>query len=408
MDERCYWIWMQHAFLPGSPKPFAIAQRFNGDLEAFCSGGRVLWDRADYLSDSECEALSQFSLEHAKAQLDYALALGWQVVTPGCEEYPALLAEIHNPPAALYVLGELPDWDEALSIAVVGARNAREQTLREARSLGCQLAVSGATLIAGGALGVDSEAVSGALSVPGSRIVCVLPVSLDSGYVRKNEELRQKVLRHGGALVSEYFSQQAPTHGTFPVRNRLITGMSRGVVLLQAKSRSGTILYAGHAADQNRDVFVVPGPQGDPDFAGGEALVRDGAKEVRSAQDILEEYPPARLRRRHYRPVSLPLAQPSPRTGSPGQQTWEEHRQPMPPIWQREEEQVPREPRPVQPEPEGEAGEILRALGGDVLSLEELSRKSGLAVGPLLAQMTQLELMGLVESLPGKRYQRAR
>lgn len=282
MDNRAYWIWMQQAFGAGSPLPWRIHRSVPGGVEAFYQGGPRLWNSLGGIREQEAAALFSFSLEEAQAQLEHALKVGWEVLTPACEEYPQALTHIYDPPAVLYGKGKLPDMDSRPALAVVGARKATPETQEKAREFGYQLALGGASVVTGGAVGVDAAVALGAIG-GGGPVVSVLPVALNSPYLSKNHFLRQSILEKGGALLTEYFAQQTPGFGTFQVRNRLITGLACGVLLLQAARKSGTVMYASYAKDQNRDVFVWPGPQGDPAFAGGWDLL-GGRRQGRRAR----------------------------------------------------------------------------------------------------------------------------
>ena len=382
-DERVYWIWLQQAFGPGSPKPMKLHRQYPGGVKEFCLGGPRLWNSRRDLSDKEAVTLRDFSVSQAEARLEYAERLGWWVVTPGCEKYPPLLTHISDPPAVLYGKGTLPDWNEALPIAIAGSRKAAPESVDAAKRIGYELAAGGACVVSGGAEGIDSAALNGAITLPGAKVISVLPVSLDSNYVMKNAGLRRTICERGGALLTEYFAQPAPLHGTFPTRNRLITGVSRGIVLIQAAKKSGTMLYAGHALDQNRDVFVYPGPEGDARFAGGHELLADGAIPATCGEDVLSEYGGARPTNRetvtYLFDDLLPAAQP-PQTAALADVT-------------------------AGLSPTETA--VLSALSTQPLSVAELEERTGFSTAELFSILTTLELEGLAESLPGKRYKAA-
>jgi len=383
MDKRAYWIWIQQAFGAGSKKPARLASQYAGGVQEFCQGGPRLWNTRRDLTDRETAALRDFSVSQAEARLEYAEKVGWQVLTPECEKYPELLRNISAPPAVLYLTGELPDLNHVLSIGIAGSRDAEPPYVDAARKIGYQLAAGGACVVSGGAIGVDAAALTGALGIPGSRPISVLPVSLDSTYITQNAKLRGLIRAHGGVLVSEHFSLYHPDKGDFPVRNRLITGLSRGVVLIQAAWKSGTMLYASHALDQNRDVFVYPGPEDSPEFAGSRDLIADGAKVITCGEDILAEY------------GSQPTARQEPR---------------FPDLFSELSFHQPQ--KPPEPAALNDAGEqvspqarqVLKALGREPLSIAQLERVTGLSASSLLGVLTELEVEGLAESLPGKRY----
>lgn len=382
MDNRAYWIWMQQAFGAGSPLPWRIHRSVPGGVEAFYQGGPRLWNSLGGIREQEAAALFSFSLEEAQAQLEHALKVGWEVLTPACGEYPQALTHIYDPPAVLYGKGKLPDMASRPALAVVGARKATPETQEKAREFGYQLALGGAVVVTGGAVGVDAAVALGAMS-GGGPVVSVLPVALNSPYLSKNHFLRQSILEKGGALLTEYFAQQTPGFGTFQVRNRLITGLACGVLLLQAARKSGTVMYASYAKDQNRDVFVWPGPQGDPAFAGGWDLLEDGAKAVERGEEILEEF--------QYRSAGRGkiISLPAPR------------------AWRAEEEAaIPVLADPGLPALSQAQAAVLAALTDTPQAVAQLEEAAGLPAGQLLGALTELELLGQARSHQGKRYSR--
>ena len=381
MDNRAYWIWMQQAFGAGSPLPWRIHRSVPGGVEAFYQGGPRLWNSLGGIREQEAAALFSFSLEEAQAQLEHALKVGWEVLTPACEEYPQALTHIFDPPAVLYGKGKLPDMDSRPALAVVGARKATPETQEKAREFGYQLALGGASVVTGGAVGVDAAVALGAMS-GGGPVVSVLPVALNSPYLSKNHFLRQSILEKGGALLTEYFAQQTPGFGTFQVRNRLITGLACGVLLLQAARKSGTVMYASYAKDQNRDVFVWPGPQGDPAFAGGWDLLEDGAKAVECGEEILEEFQYRFAGRGKI--ISLPASR----------------------AWRAEEAAIPVLADPGLPALSQAQAAVLAALTDTPQAVAQLEEAAGLPAGQLLGALTELELLGLAQSHQGKRYSR--
>ena len=382
MDNRAYWIWMQQAFGAGSPLPWRIHRSVPGGVEAFYQGGPRLWNSLGGIREQEAAALFSFSLEEAQAQLEHALKVGWEVLTPACGEYPQALTHIYDPPAVLYGKGKLPDMDSRPALAVVGARKATPETQEKAREFGYQLALGGAVVVTGGAVGVDAAVALGAMS-GGGPVVSVLPVALNSPYLSKNHFLRQSILEKGGALLTEYFAQQTPGFGTFQVRNRLITGLACGVLLLQAARKSGTVMYASYAKDQSRDVFVWPGPQGDPAFAGGWDLLEDGAKAVERGEEILEEFQYRFAGRGKI--ISLPA----------------------PRAWRAEEEAaIPVLADPGLPALSQAQAAVLAALTDTPQAVAQLEEATGLPAGQLLGALTELELLGQARSHQGKRYSR--
>ena len=159
MDERVYWIWIQHGFGEGSPMPWRIHQSWPGGVRGFYEDGPRAWNSMPSIREKEAAALYSFSLEEAQAQLEYAERVNWQVITPECEKYPLALRNIFDPPAVLYGKGSLPDVDRQPTIAVVGARKAQKVSEEKAKEFSYQLAIGGAAVVTGGAVGIDAAAI---------------------------------------------------------------------------------------------------------------------------------------------------------------------------------------------------------------------------------------------------------
>jgi len=223
-----------------------------------------------------------FADEEARAE-----RLNVRLVTWVDDGYPAILREIADPPLVLYVAGEV----EALSgyaVAIVGTRQATLYGRETALRFGCQLAAAGYVVVSGLARGIDTEAHRGALQAHG-RTVAVLGGALDRIFPPENEKLARTIAAGGGALVSEYPFGRQPDKQTFPMRNRIISGLSRGVLVVESPLSSGTMITVGQALDQNRVVMAVPGRIDTPTAAGCHRLLRDGARLVTSADDVREE-----------------------------------------------------------------------------------------------------------------------
>ena len=203
MDNRVYWIWLQNAFGAGSPKPVQLVRRI-GSAEKLYQGGTRLWSSFSFVSDKELAALNAYGAEQAAAALEYYLKLGQKVITPDDEDYPVLLKEIYNPPAVLYVQGDLSILSDAVSISIVGTRKKASQngSMPQERSP-AGLRSKRAVVISGGALGIDSEAHKGALNGRG-KTIAILPCGLEYPYLMDNAILRREIVDFGGALVTEY------------------------------------------------------------------------------------------------------------------------------------------------------------------------------------------------------------
>ncbi len=211
------------------------------------------------------------------------------ILTVDDKAYPRMLREIPDPPGVLFVQGELLPAD-ALSVAVVGSRNATRYGLTQAERLATSLAHTGVTVVGGLARGIDSAAHRGALA-GGGRTVAVLAGGILKMYPPEHQDLSQEIAQQG-AVVSEMPPNYSPIRGSFPQRNRIISGLALGTIVVEAGERSGALITARQSMEQNRDVFAVPGPVDSLASRGCHALLRDGAILVESLEDVLEQLGP--------------------------------------------------------------------------------------------------------------------
>lgn len=229
---------------------------------------------------------SEKFFEQAAEEIETARREGVDIVTFFDAWYPADLKEIFDPPLLLYVQGGLPE-ETRLKIAIVGSRDASLYGARMARTIARDLAAAGAVVVSGMARGIDSEAHEGALEADGVTIA-VLGGGLARPYPPENRKLAARIAKKG-AVISEYPMRQFPEPGNFPVRNRIISGLSRAVVVVEAREKSGALITVDSALDQGRDVFAVPGNADSAKSKGTNRLLKQGAKLAESAEDILEE-----------------------------------------------------------------------------------------------------------------------
>lgn len=282
--------------------------------------------------------------------------------------YPPLLREIPDPPPVIYVRGNLEESDDP-SVALVGSRRASTYGQAVARYLGEDLAFGRVTVISGLARGIDTAAHQGALIPPQGRSLAVLAHGPDQLYPPENMRLAGALMERG-ALLTEFPPGTPPLRANFPRRNRLISALSRGVVVVEAAARSGSLITARHAADQGREVYAVPGPITSETSAGSNELLAQGAHPVRTALDIVGQFP-ASIRDAVARRRSLP------------------GRDDAPPGLDRRE---------------GEVWSLLDCVLP--MSVDRLAGQSGLGVGELVSTLLGLEIRGLVRTLPGGEYLR--
>jgi len=256
---------------------------------------RAIWDApasklamvfgSSVLGEAIAAARNEASLDEELARAEES---GIRIVTLVDADYPNLLREIDDPPLVLYVRGKLP-IDPARSIAIVGTRRGSRYGKLVAARFASQLALKGLTIISGLAAGIDTAAHQGALDV-GGLTVAVMGCGLDYPYPKRNQPLLEKIAIEGTA-ISEYPLGTRPAKWTFPQRNRILAGLSRGVIVVQAPERSGALITARLALEQGREVFAVPGNITSLISAGTNRLIKDGAKLVETVDDVLVEFP---------------------------------------------------------------------------------------------------------------------
>ncbi len=293
--------------------------------------------------------------------------------------YPARLAEIYDPPLSLFTRGDLHEADQ-FCVAIVGTREATAYGLRMAERLGTELAARGLTVASGMALGVDAAAHRGALST-GGRTIAVLGCGVDVVFPAENAELMHEIIQ-GGCVVSPFPMGMKALKGNFPQRNRVISGLSMGTVVVEAPPGSGALITARQAAEQGREVFAVPGQVGNRNSLGPHTLIREGAKLVESAEDILAELEvPAAARRA---PAPSRAAQKAAANAAPP-------------------EHVPAAATPVPAVSEVEK-DVLAVLSPEGSFVDEISLACRISVSEALSSLTMLELKGLVRQFSGKRF----
>lgn len=391
-----YWIWLTTR----RPLDAAMTAKL---LEYFGSPEQVYFaDPAEYElagMRGDCRAaLLDKSLDGAERILADCDRIQAEVLTRQDARYPERLRQIDAPPCVLYVRGRLPAIDESVVIGVVGSRNPTPYGVDMAGRLGLGLAQAGAVVVSGIAQGIDSAALRGALQGGGTP-VSVLGCGVDVVYPSENRRLYADMMA-AGALVSEYPPGTEPRGAHFPVRNRIISGMSLGVTAVEAGVKSGTLITARLALDQNRDVFAFPGPANGPMSVGTNRLIQRGeAKLVTCAQDVLEEYArvyPGWLQR----PGELPgegLPQDPPvRPRRPEKQAPAPVEQPPAPLTISMEECRARFT--------DDERDILLALESGPLLCDELVDLTQIPARRVLSALTLLQVQGAVTEETGKRF----
>lgn len=305
--------------------------------------------------------ISHRTSSRVRSELEMVADRGYRIITQQDSEFPELLLQIPDPPPVLYIYGKLQGYAPAVS--VVGSRKATSYGLTTTRRLCKGLAAQGIAVISGMARGIDTAAHTGALD-GGGKTIAVLGTGLNQVYPPENLKLFHRIAENG-AVVTEFPMNAKPEAHHFPIRNRLISGMSLGTVVVEAAQRSGSLITARLAAEQNREVFAVPGSVNAPTTRGTHALIKQGAKLVQDVRDIVEE-------------LEAHLPAPEPGQGDllcgvkPG----------LPPL-------NPEETR------------IVEAIGPYPVHMDSLAGQVGMEIGALTAILIQLELRGIIRQEPG-------
>lgn len=286
MENVIYDVWLSQALSYGSFKIKSIKELYK-NLEYFYKGGEYEWRLCGQLSNIDVLNLKNESLRASEKNINLAYKLGYKITALFDENYPKLLEEIYNPPGVLYVKGDISVLNSDLSIAIIGTRKASDFGKKAAYEISYELSSVGVTVVSGGAVGIDSAAHKGALAV-GGKTILVLGCGIDYPYLMQNKSMRDDIAK-SGAIISEFPPNYPGNKYTFPIRNRIISGLSKGVVVIEAGEKSGSLITANYACEHNRDVFVKANPMY-PLPKGSRLLANDGAKIIESAQDILNEY----------------------------------------------------------------------------------------------------------------------
>lgn len=392
-----YWIWLQQVFGSGSSKPVQLWRKFSS-VRAFYEEAPKLLSDSSVFSKAESRRASEISLSQCRKIMEKAQKLSMKLLTPESENFPTCLSQIDNPPAVLYYQGELPAVDDVPTVAIVGSRKACPNALTAARVLSEQLARAGTIVVSGGAVGIDSSAHLGALDA-GGKTICLLAGSLDRPYPKTGEKMRRAIAENG-AVISEYPPETDVQRWHFGIRNRLISGLSCGVLVAEASVKSGTMMTARHAVEQSRDVFTLLVDSWRENAEGVLQLLWDGAKPVSCAADILTEFkhrfPACQIPPRE--PLSQ-ICQDKPLEQSENVTVSSSH---LSHASKAREAAAEKEdiPKPLS----SSAQKMYQALSREPITAEELSMKTGMHIQDIFRAATELELSGKIRSFSGRRY----
>lgn len=398
MKNARYLIWLQ--LTVGTGKPIKPILDYFGSAENLYGSNYLQRKVCPSVTDKMLDAMERTPIEKADEIIKACKKNSWDIVTLDDDNYPAKLKEIFDPPAVLYVDGTLPDFDNMLSISVVGTRKPSNYAKSVARVISKGLARCNALTVSGGALGIDTAAHLGALEC--GITVAVMGCGLGSNYLATNEKLRRKIAEHG-AVISEFPPFTPASRFTFPQRNRIISGLSDGVFVVEAGNKSGSLITANFAASQNRDLFATAASIFDNRFNGTNKLIADGAVPVVGVESIVSNYT------EKYRSLDMSrlatvdeLLRDEYKTRDISPETDEEitfeniekHRSNRTAIDEKARRLV------------GDEKTVFESMNDDFADIESIADVAKLDINSVLVALTMLELDGLCESGMGKRYRK--
>ena len=385
-----YWLWFVLLEGLSRKQKLDILQQFSDPEDIYLCKD---FSHVPGLGQEQIQALMNKDLREAEKQSNICRRKDIGILTIQDAQYPARLRNVADPPLLLYYKGVLPDFSQMPAIGVVGTRKATAYGMTIARQFGGQLAQCGGLVVSGGAAGVDSMALQGALEA-GGQTVAVLGCGVDVVYPRTNRRLFMQI-EEKGCLLSEYVPGSQPKPWQFPERNRIISGLSNGVLVIEAPERSGALITARDALEQGRDVYAVPANIDMVSCVGSNALLSDGAAAVFSGWDILLNYAPQYPDR--VRQWKNPQIKPEIKAAQPVRL----------PVADKKDIDIPANTsysvkNDEEPSLTPEEDKVLACLETKPIHMDELVSRVGLPAGEVLTVITKLSLKGMVINHPGR------
>ncbi len=405
-DNLIYWLWLQDCIGAGA-KVKRIFDTYK-DAEEFYRAGESAW-KEKKVRKSSFEKMQRNNAEQYQKTVDFCKEHNIYILCPDDENYPERLLETENYPLALYVRGDYKLLKNEKTVAVIGSRTPCVYGQKAAEKIVSRLVGSDYLIVSGGALGIDSVAHSSAI-MAGGKTVLIMGCGHGYNYLPENSALRKRVYRNG-ALVTEYPPLHPPTHSSFPLRNRIISGLSKGVVIVEAADPSGTFNTANHALDQNKDIFVLPGDIESGNFAGSNKLITEGAFPVFSGEDILLYYGEDVYKKRSHTKTGevfpkLDVDSEFSKKNSMFYKGRPKKIKENPEKPETEKKTAEKTEKTGKKCPEGiskNAAIVYNIMSADVDTVDEIARKSGLDIRKVLVSLTELEMTGTIENNgPGK------
>ena len=397
MTDKKYWLWLSKCLGEGA--------RFNEIIEDFGSVERLYesnvieWKMSPALSPAQIEKLSKYDISSVQGIIDECEENSWDIITFDDERYPQRLREIINPPAVLFVDGTFPDFENNAAIAIVGTRRASTYAVKAADIMAKGFALCGGIVVSGGALGVDSAAHKGAIEA-GGKTCAVLGCGFGADYLMENEELRENIKASGGALITEYPPKTEARKFHFPMRNRIISALSLGTLVVEAGEKSGSLITASYAAEQNRDIFAIPASIFDSKFLGTNLLIDDGAIVATSPAVLVNQYAerfPSLDMSKVLSVRELAKLGDKMKKNTPKSEQIAFDNMPQDRV-----KRIDLSNKAL--DLKGAEKAVFEALEEELLTVEEITSRAKLNLNEVLSSLTMLEMKGLIISASGRRY----
>ncbi len=366
VDNTTLWLWLLGKFPLSPSKQNRLIEHFKS-IEAVYKADVFQYAELGFLKDEEINLLSKKDLDICRLEEEKLQKISGGVITIDSPFYPELLKKIPDAPNVLYYRGKMVDLNKYLCIAMVGTRKASSYGKMCAYSLSKELSQNGVAVVSGLALGIDAKAHSGAVE-GGSPTVAVLGCGVDIAYPKTNEPVMKEIIKNG-MIISEYPLGVGPEKYHFPKRNRIISGICHGTLVVEADIKSGSLITAKFASEHNRDIFAVPGNINSVYSKGSNFLLKDGAHLVTTAEDVITQY------RFDYPELLL---------GKERKFAPEKEKEPL-------EKGSPKE-------------KILLAIGNDTVHTDIICQKTGLNPANVNSLLLLMELEGRISKLPGGFY----
>lgn len=396
-----HWIWLAQKKFSCAQK-WQLLQHFTDPEDIYHAEEQALKETG-VLSDEALTELEDKSLTSAQSIAQECEDKGIYILTIADDDYPKRLRNTYDPPLVLYFQGTIPNWNEVPVIGIVGTRKATAYGCNSARKFGGEIAACGALVVSGAADGIDAMAMYGALDA-GKAVVGVLGCGVDVVYPKKNQQLFDLTVANG-CLISEYPPRSPANAWHFPQRNRIISGISNGLLVVEAPKKSGALITANYAMDQGRDVYVIPGPVDNPFCEGSNALLQDRAATALSGWDVVKDYAsvypgiitrskmPQKLARVAQEP-EIPMVFPAQSSATDkksidnrDKSTYSVVNKPLPALTQEEQG-------------------VLARIGTEPKLVDEILEELEISPGTAKAILTRLTIKGLTKNHPGGRVSR--